>query len=132
MKNVKLFAVAMLCVLLATCLAGCRIKAGTFSEACVELPKSISCESTLFNGSKKYTVRAQSGQTLTLDYDVMLDKGTMDIQIKNADGDVIWETAIDDAATDTADLPIEKDGKYQVVLKGDDMGGEYDVSWDVK
>jgi len=121
----------MVCVLLGACLAGCKIKAGAFSEACVELTKSISCESALFDGSKKYTVRAKSGQTLTLEYDVTLDKGTMDLQIKNADGDVVWETSIDDAATDTADLSIEKSGNYQIVLKGDDMGGEYDVSWDV-
>ncbi len=132
MKNVKWFAVAMLCILLGTFLVGCRIKSGTFAEACVELPDSISCQSTTFNGNKTYTVRAKAAQTLVLDYDVTIDKGGMDIQMQNADGDVIWETSIDDAATDTVDLAIEKDGKYRVVLKGDSMGGEYEVSWDVK
>jgi len=56
MKNVKWFAVAMLCILLGTFLVGCRIKSGTFAEACVELPDSISCQSTTFNGNKTYTV----------------------------------------------------------------------------
>jgi hypothetical protein len=113
-------------------LASCTVKSGAFVEVCTDLPGNISCQATTFQGKKSYSVRAEAGQTLSLAYDVAVSKGSMEIQVRNPDGDVMWEVSIEDAAADMIELSIDEDGKYSVVLKGDGMGGEYDVSWDVE
>jgi hypothetical protein len=129
MKHSRQLATVALSVVL---LASCTVKSGTFVEVCTDLPGDISCEVTTFEGKKSYSVRAEAGQTLTLAYDVAVSKRSMEIQVENPNGDVVWEVSIEDVAADVIELPLDKDGKYSVVLKGNGMGGEYDVSWDVE
>jgi hypothetical protein len=132
MKHSRQLAMVVLFALSVTLLASCTVKSGAFVEVCTDLPGDISCKATTFEGEKSYPVRAEAGQTLSLAYDVAVSKGSLEIQVRNPDGDMVWEVSIEDAAADTIELSIDEDGRYSVVLKGDGMGGEYDVSWDVE
>jgi hypothetical protein len=131
MKNSRQIVLAVLLSLSIALLAGCKwaeVRAG----ARVDLPNRIADNYSAFTGDEVKLVRAKAGQTLVLDYDVTVDRGTLEIRVEDPAGDAVWELAPQESVEDTVELELENDGRYAVVIEGEEMAGSFDVSWELE
>ncbi len=82
-----------------------------------------------FTGVKTHTLQADAGQSLALTYDVQVDEGTLSLQVKNADGELVWEEVMQVARADTVNVPTEQTGRYTILIQGEQTSGSWDVNW---
>jgi len=82
-----------------------------------------------FQGVERKTLRAQEGQTITLDYDVTVEKGTLVLAIVDPDGESLWEKPFREDGSDTVALTASRQGVYTIHIEGEDTSGSFDLSW---
>lgn len=84
------------------------------------------------SGRKTWRERLEAGDTLSLDYEAEVEKGTLALQVEDSKDAVIWEkvVAAGEKATDEVEMVVEESGTYTIVVAGDDAGGRYQLAWD--
>jgi hypothetical protein len=87
---------------------------------------------TTFSGTKATSLNANEGQVLVLDYDVHVTKGILNIKLTDPYDEAIWEIPIDKDNADKIPINIYQDGRYTIVLTGEDAGGSWDITWVVQ
>ena len=80
-------------------------------------------------GRKVRQETLSTGETLVLDYDVTVDKGTLTLMVEDPSGESVWETEVTDSAADQVEIVAAEAGNYDIIVEGDDAGGSYDLSW---
>lgn len=85
-----------------------------------------------FSGVERQDVRLESDQTLSLQHDVNVNKGALSVQVQNPDGDAAWETSFRETQRLNVEVPLRQSGIYHIVIKGDNTGGSFDISWKVE
>ena len=85
-----------------------------------------------FSGSKVRTVEADAGETLVVEYDATVNKGILAISVEGPDDEIVWVVSLDGQSKDSVKLPVEQDGHYGIVVRGDDTGGSFAVWWRVE
>jgi len=114
---------------LAIVLAGCgstSLKYG-WHESSSRAHKSARYET--FDGLEKATIRAAAGQTLTLDYDLEVNKGALTLAVDGPDGTPLWQRTFHEDAADIMTLTTPAGGTCFLRILGDDTGGSFDLSW---
>jgi len=96
------------------------------------LPGMWQASYATFTGTKTDSFRADTGQTLFLKYDVQVEKGTLDIQVKNPDGELVWDGDMQKDESGTAQVALKQPGRYNLLIEGQDAGGSWDLNWDVQ
>jgi hypothetical protein len=96
------------------------------------LPGQWQATYTTFSGTKVDTFRADAGQTLILDYETEVEKGSLTVQVEDPDEEVLWETAFDEGGADTVRVDLNQDGRYAIVLIGEDADGSWDLEWEIE
>ena len=110
-------------------LAGCAsssVKIGWYESTSAT---NVSARYATFTGVERATVHAGAGQTITLTYDVKVNKGTLTLALDAPDGTPLWEETFQEDAADTVTLTAPDEGRYTVRVAGDATGGSFDVSW---
>jgi hypothetical protein len=132
MNHVGKALLLIMAVLLLTLAVGCgqrRIQIGWVES---NLPGSLAASYVSFSGSEVRTVRADAGETLVLQYAAEVNEGTLAIMVEAPDDEMLWHVSLDEDAEDMADLPMEQDGRYSIVVRGDGTAGSFDLSWEVE
>ena len=75
--------------------------------------------------------RAEDGQTITLDYDVTVKKGTLVLAIVGPDGESLWEEPLHENGSGTVTLTASEQGIYTIHIEGEDTSGSFDLSWNL-
>jgi hypothetical protein len=96
------------------------------------LPGRFSASYLTFTGAESRRVRADAGQTLILTYDIDVAKGTLTLQVEAPDSSVVWADSFPRGLRGSAELPLEQDGSYAIVVHGDNAGGSFLISWDLE
>jgi hypothetical protein len=104
-------------------------------RGCVEnvKPGHVSYRYNDFNGPFTRNVNANAGQTLTVDYTVTVDGGTLDIRVANPGGEAVWQKTFDTGAnvTGSQQVSIQQSGRYQLVVDGHQARGSFQIDWQV-
>jgi hypothetical protein len=104
-------------------------------RGCVEnvTPGHVDYRYQFFNGPFTRTVNANAGQTLTVDYTVTVDEGTLDMRVVNPGGEVVWQKTFDTGAnvTSSQQASIQQSGRYQLVVEGHQTRGSFQIDWQV-
>ncbi len=87
---------------------------------------------TSFTGVKTHSLRADAGQILMVNYDVQVDKGKLRLQVENADGEMVWEEAMQTGKSGTASVNLDQTGRYTIFIQGDRTSGSWAVNWDLQ
>ena len=103
-----------------------------FGMAGSNLPGHISYSFRSFSGFESNAAYIEEGQSLYMDYEVELERGSLSIQIETADGKLVWEKNLDESAHDQVEISVEQPGSYAVYVKGSGARGSFDVEWEVK
>ena len=120
---------ALALVLVSTLLVGCgssSIRIG-WTESSGLNHKSAQYAS--FDGVERKTIRAQENQTITLDYDVTVEKGTLVLAIVGPDGESVWEEPFREDGSDILALTASQKGVYTIHIEGENTTGGFDLSW---
>jgi len=83
----------------------------------------------LFDGLERASFRAQSGETIEVDYEVDVERGTLTLILVSPEGERLWEEAFEQDAADTVHLSAPQSGRYRLHIEGDSTRGAFDVSW---
>jgi hypothetical protein len=130
-------------LLLAALISGCQM--GTIHIGNVRIgetrigmfgsngPGEMSYTYTTFSGyeSQQATVEV-AGQTLALDYEVVVTKGSLRIEVQDPSGTVIWSETLSADSQDTVDIPAEAPGEYLIAVQAEGAGGSFRLAWQVK
>ena len=119
-------------LLLAGLLAACGRSTVEIGMMETTLPGSWEASYRTFSGAKRNTFGADAGETLVLDYKVVVDKGMLSLRVENPDGEDLWDLSLEEEAADTVEVPLNTDGRYTIVVEGDATGGGFDLSWELK
>ena len=121
---------ALALVLVSTLLAGCSsssgIRIGWMESSGL---KHKSAQYTSFDGVEQKTLHVKAGQTITLDYDVTVEKGTLVLAIVGPDGESLWEKPFHEDGSDTVALTASEQGLYTIHVEGENTSGGFDLSW---
>lgn len=85
-----------------------------------------------FSGTESTGVAVEGGQSLTVDYDVTVEKGTLKLAILTPNDETIWEQTFSEGDTGQARVTAAENGRYHIDITGSDTGGSYDISWEIE
>jgi hypothetical protein len=85
-----------------------------------------------FTGTKENTVRADAGQTLVLDYQVRVDKGSLSIEIIRPEGGPLWSVSLAEDGEDRVEIAIGQRGPHTIAIEGDNAGGRFELAWSLE
>lgn len=85
-----------------------------------------------FSGSEQAKICADAGQTITLDYTVIVNKGTLTLVIEKSDDPSYWLNTFSQDASDTITIVAEDKGCYSLQVTGEQAGGSFDIAWSLE
>lgn len=89
----------------------------------------ISYEFTSFTGYENGNIQAETGETISFDYQAAVDKGSLVMEWQDPNGEVLWRKDIVESESGSEDIAIHSPGRYTIVIQGKGAGGNFDVSW---
>ena len=128
MRKATLLALVLLPMI--SLLAGCGSSTVKVEWVGSSGPGYVGYRYTTFTGVERKTFRAEAGQTMTLGYDVTVEKGALVLKVDDPDK-VLWEETFREGAADTITLTAPQDGLYTIYVEGQATGGSFDISWSV-
>ena len=131
MRNHKgLFLVVLLFI--ALIVEGCSISQIRIGWVGTQSTDHIACKYERFKGIDKTAIHAQGGQTLSLSFDAEVQEGSLVLRVIDPDEAVLWDTTLSSDDADTARIPLEREGYYEIAIVGQDTKGNFDVSWEIR
>jgi len=86
----------------------------------------------LFSGLERASFRAQAGETIGLDYDVDVEKGTLAMTLIDPDGDALWARTFEEDVEDSVRIDVPQDGRFRLRIEGESTGGGFKIAWRVE
>lgn len=83
----------------------------------------------LFTGNEVKQIKAQSGETMIIDYQSKVKKGDLSIKLYDPDDTLIKEFATNEAGV--AEIKADKEGKYKIEVIGEDTSGSFKVDYKI-
>lgn len=85
----------------------------------------------LFNGREVDFIKLESGETLHLSYDRIVEAGSLTLPWESPDEDLIWEETFTEGKQGTFDFTSEMEGRCRIIVIGDETRGELDLAWEI-
>lgn len=82
-------------------------------------------------GRKTWGEQLASGDSLVLEYEAEIEKGSLTLQVESPEDEVIWERTLTEGedAADQIELNASENGTYTIAVTGDGAGGSYELAW---
>ena len=85
-----------------------------------------------FSGLERASIRAETGETIELDYDVDVEKGTLAMTLVDPAGDASWARTFEEDADDTVRIEARQDGRFRLQIEGESTAGRFEIAWRVE
>jgi len=106
-------------------------------------PRHKTARYRTFSGVERASFRVEEGQTVEIDYEINVEKGTLTLSVTDPDGEIVWEETFEEAVGDGGEPelsfrgehalePVAQTGRYKLRIEGDRTGGSFDLSWEVR
>ena len=79
-------------------------------------------------------LQLRAGQTLIVNYDVEInnpDRGRVFVIVRDPTGEIIWRAMFSATVRDSAEIPIDTAGTYQVAGAFQNLSGSYQLTYDI-
>ena len=86
---------------------------------------------TTFSGAQQTEICADPEGTISLDYKVTVDQGTLTAALNEPDGTPYWQNTFRQGADGTLSAPAPEEGCYTLRLSGEATGGGFDFAWKI-
>lgn len=131
LRLVALAVGALALLLMAGLLVGCSSSTIKVAWMGSSGPGHIGYRYTTFDGVERKTFRSEADQTITFDYDVTVEKGSLGLKVVAPDGENLWEEMFRKDTADTVTLTATQNGFHTICIEGQTTGGGFDLSWSV-
>jgi hypothetical protein len=84
-----------------------------------------------FDGVEKRSFRAKEGETIALEGEVTVEKGSLTIELADPNDKILWEQTYTQDGDLSISMTASETGFYALRIVGDETGGGFDLSWDV-
>ena len=108
-------------VLLLLMVARCTPSTNHFSESF-----------SYYQAHKAWGINATTGQTLHVEFNTTVSKGSLVLQVLSPSGMVLWTAQGEPSGTQTKDISITKAGKYTLNFRATAAYGSYDLKFALK
>ena len=132
MDNARKTLLATMLVMLVGLLVGCDQSGVRVGWVEASSPGHVKAEYAQFTGTETRTVLAQPGETLYLEYDAKVDRGSLHLEVDNPYGETIWCTSLCEDCGETKELPVKEAGCYTISIRGEATEGSFDLKWKQK
>lgn len=85
-----------------------------------------------FDGVEKKNIRLQSGETLHMEWNAAVEKGSLTLEIQDPDQHTLWKESFTADDRGSIDLNVEKNGLYTLRIQGGSTGGGYELDWEIQ
>jgi hypothetical protein len=85
-----------------------------------------------FEGVEKKKFRAKDGETIALEGEVTVEKGSLTIELADPNDKILWEQTYTQDGDLSISITAAETGFYTLRIVGDETGGGFDLSWDVE
>lgn len=85
-----------------------------------------------FTGYEVNRLDVTAGETISLTYDMVIDKGSLHLQVIAPNDKTVWEKMLLDSESDTVEFRAEHSGEYVLRIDADNAGGSMEAEWRVK
>lgn len=90
------------------------------------------CTYRYFSGREYQRFRADDGETVTLDYEADVERGSLTIRIEDPDDRQIWVESMDEDDEGAFEFTAEKSGIYTMIVVGNETRGSFEIEWDLE
>jgi hypothetical protein len=114
-------------------LAGCaRFEGVRVGWSGFSLPGHVSYSYSTFTGTLQDTFDVDEGQTINLDYEATVERGTLILLVEDPQGEPVWQVELTDDDSDSVEIMAPESGRYVARIEGQDTGGSFDLQWEVE
>ena len=99
--------------------------------ACFDGAQKMDCSYREFSGREINTERLETGTTVTVRYDIMVDSGTLTFTIEDPDGEHISTVNLTESLNDIHSYTAEEEGRYSFIVEGEETAGAFLIEWDL-
>ena len=85
-----------------------------------------------FTGYEVNRLDVTAGETISLTYDMEINKGSLHLQVIAPNDTTVWEKMLLDSESDTVEFRVEQSGEYVLRIDADNAGGSMEAEWRVK
>lgn len=85
-----------------------------------------------FDGSERNTFSVTEGQTIAINYSATINNGSLTFILRDANEGELWRVDLQSDGADSTTVIAPNSGDYTMIIVGEDTGGSYDVTWEVK
>jgi len=122
--------------ILALVVSGCDLSKIKFGEVRMMYGSNddghISYNYSTFTGIENGSAHVETGQTISFDYDVTVDKGSLMIEWQDPNGNAVWQKRLVESDRGNDEIIVESSGEYVIIIQGKNAGGDFDVSWRIQ
>ena len=87
----------------------------------------MSASFTSFTDTKKKALELNSGDIITIKYDIGLKSGTLSAEFKDSTGNILEN--FEPNISGNKVIKITKDDIYEIIIQGDEAKGCYEFEW---
>ena len=84
----------------------------------------------LFDGYEYGYINVETGQTIVIRYDAKVQSGNLRVKIESPWGENEWQQYIKRNSKREFNVEANSNGRYKVMIIGDETQGSFDVSWE--
>ena len=94
---------------------------------------SIKCSYSTFTGTEERIIKVKIGDCILLNYSITVDEGSVEIEVRDPAGEVLWKHQFEKGSfASSVKIKANQSGWHKVVIRGENAGGSFDVSWKVE
>jgi len=125
MKKITLL--TLLTLLLSLALTSCVRKVGWVG---INYGGKMKASYRLFDGPQTSTVSLEAGEQVTLNYDVVVEEGSLTLTLADPEKEVIWQEVFESSGSGVFVFEAGQDGRYTLTTYGQKTQGSFDITWD--
>jgi hypothetical protein len=119
----------LILIVLITMLTACTRKVGWVGS---NIGNSFDATYQVFEGEETEKIRLSNGDRFSLNYDIIVEKGALTLQIRDPNKTLIWEESFRENIQDSLSFSAETGGRYTLDIIGDETQGGFDLQWEIK
>ena len=84
-----------------------------------------------FDGKQISTLRLDAGETLKLDFELEIIKGSLILQMLDPNKNLVWQKRFFEDTSGNFTITPDIDGRYRLNVIGEETQGGFDLQWEI-
>lgn len=130
LKGKKIIILMVVISLITVAFTGCSKFSGTaIMKAGNTNSEKMEYKYKYLNGTHSASFHMKEGTKVLIEYDVVVEEGSLDIIVRKDDEEAIWEVNIKEDTKDSVELTFDDEGKYKILAVGNKTKGRFKITY---